>query len=77
MMTFAAVFVLFMFGFGFMAAMLKFSQFRERENELCCTDALDEELDDCDTCPRKDTYDCELHNEMEKAKKRKLEEEAV
>jgi len=71
MMTFAAVFTLFIVGFGFMAAMLKFSQYREKEGALCCTDALDIELDDCDTCPRKDTEDCELHHEMEKAKANK------
>lgn len=70
MLSYLVVFLFFILAFGFFALMLHFSQYRQRENSLCCTDALDEfeKGDNCDTCPRKDADECSLHQLQEDGK---------
>ena len=59
MTQYIAAFAFLLFGFGFMALMLHFSQYKKRKS-TCCGDVFDsfEIGDDCDTCPNKDTDAC-------------------
>jgi len=60
MMTFLIVFLFIVLAFTFMAAMLHFSKYKQRESG-CCADSIetsDYNEDSCLTCPNKEDENC-------------------
>ena len=69
MMTYLIVFVFITLAFIFMAVMLHFSKYKQRESG-CCADSIettDYNEDSCFTCPNKEDENC-ISDQMGKLK---------
>ena len=69
MIGFAAVLGIMMLGFSMFGAAIWFSKYRTEEGR-CCTAGvtdLEDDMDACFTCPKKDTEECHLHDLVEEA----------
>jgi len=58
MMTYLIVFLFIVFTFIFMAAMLYFSKYKQRENGCCASsiETTNSKEDSCFSCPNKDEF---------------------